>query len=92
MAAIRGSHFVTRVVCVLRSLKWRVLAKLLGCAIWRIYSRKLTYMLGNRGKFVALIMTVSKGLLFCCEALNHHYRNEDSTCTSGDRVAIKNAC
>ena len=58
MAAIRGSHFVTRVVCVLMPWKWRVFVKLSCCAMWRIFSRKLTYMLRNRGKFVALIMTV----------------------------------
>ena len=44
MGAIRGSHFVTRVVWVLMSWKWR----LFEFAMWEIYSRKLSYMLRNR--------------------------------------------
>ena len=44
--------------------------KLSCCAMWEIYSRKLTYMLRNRGKFVPLMMAVKKMLLFCCDALN----------------------
>ena len=44
--------------------------KLSCCAMWEIYSRKLTYMLRNRGKFVPLMTAVKKTLLFCCDALN----------------------